>query len=152
MKMPLAILALVGVALLAFELFAPPPGPDALQPRTDRTLRIRTMQAGMKALPVETRRLELQDDYTMRRTFSGTVHARRASVVGFEQGGRLARVLVDEGAILRGVIDDQVDHRSQAVILGGREDRRDIVDRLGLSRRTDDRIEPAEVLDRVNAP
>ncbi|MCU0770370.1 MAG: hypothetical protein MUE94_01185 [Verrucomicrobia bacterium] len=27
----------------------------ALQPRTDRTLRIRTMQAGLKALPVETR-------------------------------------------------------------------------------------------------
>ena len=27
----------------------------ALQPRTDRTLRIRTMQAGMRALPVETR-------------------------------------------------------------------------------------------------
>jgi len=35
MKMPLAILALVGVMLLAFQLFAPPPGPDALAPRTD---------------------------------------------------------------------------------------------------------------------
>lgn len=35
MKIPLTILALVAVILLAFELFAPPPGPDALQARTD---------------------------------------------------------------------------------------------------------------------
>lgn len=35
MKMPLGILAIVGIALIAFLLFAPPPGPDALKPRTD---------------------------------------------------------------------------------------------------------------------
>ena len=35
MKMPLGILAIVAIALIAFQLFAPPPGPDALQPRTD---------------------------------------------------------------------------------------------------------------------
>jgi len=35
MKIPLGILAIVAIALIAFVLFAPPPGPDALQPRTD---------------------------------------------------------------------------------------------------------------------
>jgi hypothetical protein len=35
MKIPLGILAIVAIALIAFLLFAPPPGPDALQPRTD---------------------------------------------------------------------------------------------------------------------
>ena len=35
MKMPLGILAIVAIALIAFMLFAPPPGPDALKPRTD---------------------------------------------------------------------------------------------------------------------
>jgi len=35
MKIPLGILALVALILLAFQLFAPAPGPDALKPRTD---------------------------------------------------------------------------------------------------------------------
>lgn len=35
MKIPLGILAVVAILLLAFMLFAPTPGPDALQPRTD---------------------------------------------------------------------------------------------------------------------
>jgi len=50
------------------------------------------------ALPVETRAVELQDSFTMQRAFSGRVQARRESVLGFESAGRLARVLVDEGA------------------------------------------------------
>ncbi|MCB1722996.1 MAG: hypothetical protein H6959_06055 [Chromatiaceae bacterium] len=35
MRIPLTILALVGMVLLALYRFAPPPGPDALTPRTD---------------------------------------------------------------------------------------------------------------------
>jgi len=35
MKIPLGILAVVAITLLAFQLFAPIPGPDALKPRTD---------------------------------------------------------------------------------------------------------------------
>jgi len=35
MKIPLGILAVVAITLLAFQLFAPTPGPDALKPRTD---------------------------------------------------------------------------------------------------------------------
>ncbi len=48
-------------------------------------------------LPVTTRAVVLEDSYTMQRTFSGRVQARRESVLGFESAGRLARVLVDEG-------------------------------------------------------
>jgi len=35
MKMPLGILAVVAIILMSFYLFAPRPGPEALQPRTD---------------------------------------------------------------------------------------------------------------------
>jgi len=35
MRIPLGILAVVAIALIAFQLFAPPPGPDTLKPRTD---------------------------------------------------------------------------------------------------------------------
>jgi hypothetical protein len=35
MKIPLGILAIVALTLLAFQFFAPNPGPDALRPRTD---------------------------------------------------------------------------------------------------------------------
>ncbi|MGB5453662.1 MAG: hypothetical protein WBM59_04915 [Sedimenticolaceae bacterium] len=35
MRIPLGILAVVAILLLALQLFAPTPGPDALQPRTD---------------------------------------------------------------------------------------------------------------------
>ncbi|MGR8921611.1 MAG: efflux RND transporter periplasmic adaptor subunit [Gammaproteobacteria bacterium] len=52
------------------------------------------------ALPVETRSVVIQDSFTMQRTFSGWVQARRESVLGFESGGRLSRVLVDEGEIV----------------------------------------------------
>ncbi|MDJ0739183.1 MAG: efflux RND transporter periplasmic adaptor subunit [Gammaproteobacteria bacterium] len=56
-----------------------------------------TVAAAAAALPVETVALTLQDGYTVRREFSGRVQAARASDVGFEIPGRLARVLVDEG-------------------------------------------------------
>ena len=35
MRIPLGILAVVALILVAFQLFAPTPGPDALKPRTD---------------------------------------------------------------------------------------------------------------------
>ncbi len=49
------------------------------------------------ALPVATQAVVLEDSYSMQRTFSGRVQARRESVLGLESSGRLARVLVDEG-------------------------------------------------------
>jgi RND family efflux transporter MFP subunit len=49
-------------------------------------------------LAVETRLITLQENYTLQRTFSGRVQARRQSELGFELAGRLASVRVDEGA------------------------------------------------------
>jgi RND family efflux transporter MFP subunit len=49
-------------------------------------------------LAVETRVITPQESFTLQRTFSGRVQARRQSELGFELAGRLARVWVDEGA------------------------------------------------------
>jgi RND family efflux transporter MFP subunit len=49
------------------------------------------------ALTVETGTVTPQDSFTVQRTFSGRVQARRQSELGFESAGRLARVWVDVG-------------------------------------------------------
>lgn len=53
------------------------------------------------ALLVEVVVIQLQDGYEMTRLFSGLVQARRDSVLGFERSGRLTRVYVEEGAMVR---------------------------------------------------
>ena len=53
------------------------------------------------ALPVQTAVIEPQSHYILHRTFSGQVQARRQAELGFERGGRLLEVLVDEGAIVK---------------------------------------------------
>ena len=63
-----------------------------------RTAAPGTPDTAPAALPVNTHTLVLQDGFTVQRVFSGTVQAARESVVGFEAAGRLANVLVDEGA------------------------------------------------------
>ncbi|MGD8914401.1 MAG: efflux RND transporter periplasmic adaptor subunit [Candidatus Thiodiazotropha sp.] len=50
------------------------------------------------ALAVETRVITPQERFSLQRTFSGRVQARRQSELGFESAGRLAHVWVDEGA------------------------------------------------------
>ena len=50
------------------------------------------------ALPVETLPVHMQDGFELVRTFAGRAQARRASPLGFESGGRLVRVYVDEGS------------------------------------------------------
>jgi RND family efflux transporter MFP subunit len=50
------------------------------------------------ALTVETRAIVRQESFTLHRSFSGRVQARRQTELGFESDGRLARVWVDEGA------------------------------------------------------
>lgn len=52
------------------------------------------------ALAVETGVITPQESFTMQRTFSGRVEARRQSGLGFELAGRLARVWVEEGAVV----------------------------------------------------
>lgn len=53
--------------------------------------------AEQSALYVDTAAAEWLDGYPVQREFSGRVEARRVSRVGFEIGGALTRVLVDEG-------------------------------------------------------
>ncbi len=57
-------------------------------------------QENPPALPVETLPVRFQTAFEMQRVFSGRVQARRDSVLGFELGGQLARVLVREGAMV----------------------------------------------------
>ncbi|MEM7139094.1 MAG: efflux RND transporter periplasmic adaptor subunit [Myxococcota bacterium] len=53
--------------------------------------------AAAAPLRVETLRVEPLEDYEVRRVFSGIVRSRRASRLGFERGGLVSKVLVDEG-------------------------------------------------------
>ncbi|WP_019505140.1 efflux RND transporter periplasmic adaptor subunit [Pleurocapsa sp. PCC 7319] len=48
-------------------------------------------------LPVETIKIEAVQSYQTSQTFTGEVQASRSSEVGFERGGKLIEVLVDEG-------------------------------------------------------
>ena len=48
-------------------------------------------------LPVETIEIEALESYEVRRVFSGTVRSRRASQLGFERPGGVAKVFVEEG-------------------------------------------------------
>lgn len=58
-------------------------------------------QSEMSALAVDTDRVVAESGYTVRRDFAGRVEPRRASQVGFELGGELDRVLVEEGDFVR---------------------------------------------------
>lgn len=49
-------------------------------------------------LPVATQRVQLQDSYEITARYAGRIVSRRTSELGFERGGRLARVDVDDGA------------------------------------------------------
>lgn len=52
------------------------------------------------ALVVHTTAIQWQSTFDLRRVFSGRVQARRDSLLGFEQGGELAIVHVDEGTVV----------------------------------------------------
>ena len=53
--------------------------------------------ASSAPLPVETIEIEALESYEVRRVFSGTVRSRRASQLGFERPGGVAKVFVEEG-------------------------------------------------------
>ncbi|MEO1428746.1 MAG: efflux RND transporter periplasmic adaptor subunit [Cyanobacteria bacterium J06633_8] len=50
-----------------------------------------------KPLPVKTTKIELARNYQTTQSYTGEVVANRTSEVGFERGGKLVQVLVDEG-------------------------------------------------------
>ncbi|MEL6555382.1 MAG: biotin/lipoyl-binding protein [Cyanobacteria bacterium J06621_11] len=51
-------------------------------------------------LPVETMRLRAADGYSTTRTYSGELVAQRSSDLGFERGGTVVALLVDEGDVV----------------------------------------------------
>lgn len=52
-------------------------------------------------LRVETMQVQALDSYEVRRVFSGTVRSRRASQLGFERPGLVAKVYVEEGDVVK---------------------------------------------------
>lgn len=54
-------------------------------------------QSQIKPLPVKTTQIQLTKTYQMRQSYTGKVVAMRSSEIGFERGGKLVTVLVDEG-------------------------------------------------------
>ena len=75
---------LIGLMALGFATIRAEPAPavDALR---------------VSMLPVSALRIELTESYEARRAFIGRVEAARESAIGFELGGLLNEVLVDEG-------------------------------------------------------
>ncbi|MGD1867092.1 MAG: HlyD family secretion protein [Phormidesmis sp.] len=54
----------------------------------------------VQRLPVEVMRLRSADSYSTARTYSGELVARRSSDLGFERGGTVTALLVDEGDVV----------------------------------------------------
>ncbi|MBE9060772.1 efflux RND transporter periplasmic adaptor subunit [cf. Phormidesmis sp. LEGE 11477] len=54
----------------------------------------------VQRLPVDTMRLRAADSYSTERVYSGELVARRSSELGFERGGTVTALLVDEGDVV----------------------------------------------------
>lgn len=52
-------------------------------------------------LPVEVARIEVEEGYPLTRSLTGTVRSRRAANLGFERGGRVVEVRVEDGDRVR---------------------------------------------------
>jgi multidrug efflux pump subunit AcrA (membrane-fusion protein) len=93
--LPLALLPLGALALPQILASAP----------------VATVQS--QALPVQTVQLTPVDRYETQRTYTGEILARRSSDLGFEGGGTVTRLLVEEGdAVTAGQPLAQIDTRS----------------------------------------
>lgn len=84
-----AVAAGVGLALLALGVLTS--SSDAIDPST----------VDAEPLPVTVLVAEEESGYQVARSFVGRVEARRGSHLGFEVGGRLASVAVEEGDVVR---------------------------------------------------
>ena len=58
-------------------------------------------QAQVTPLPVKTTNIQLVKNYQTVQSYTGEVVAMRTSEIGFERGGKLVQVLVDEGSRVR---------------------------------------------------
>lgn len=67
-------------------------------------------RAAPPPLPVEVVTLRFEDGYDVARAYAGTVRSRRASALGFERGGEVVDVRVDEGdRVERGAVVARLD-------------------------------------------
>ncbi|MGK7928844.1 MAG: HlyD family secretion protein, partial [Spirulina sp.] len=81
----LPLVAIPGIAVANSQILVPPP----------------TSAPEVQTIPVRTLAVQPVSRYTTQRTYSGEVVARRSSDLGFERGGTLIAVLVDEGDRVR---------------------------------------------------
>ena len=82
---------------------------------------------------------ELQSQYTVTREFVGVVEARRESEVGFELGGEVARVLVDEGTFVEAGaviarLDTKILRAERATLVAARDESRAALELAALTR------------------
>ena len=83
----ITILTLVGLGFMLGQKFQPQQ-PATIEPTSKEQTNI---------LPVETTIIEPVDSYSTTQTYTGEVTALRTSEVGFERGGKLTEVFVEEG-------------------------------------------------------
>ncbi len=69
-----------------------------------------TKPAPTRVLVVATQAIQEQESYAVRRSFVGRIEARRSTDTGFELGGAVLRILVDEGdAVAEGQLMARLD-------------------------------------------
>lgn len=91
-NLKLAVLVVAAALAVGYAAGVPARGQDA-GPVGDRD----GPQAGEEALPVAVHTVRLQDHYEVKRAFTGRVTARRTADLGFDRGGIVADVRVDDG-------------------------------------------------------
>ncbi|MDU8944991.1 efflux RND transporter periplasmic adaptor subunit [Ovoidimarina sediminis] len=97
--------------------------------------------AAAPPLPVTTASLVLADSYTIRTEYSGRVEARQRTAIGFEQGGTIAALPLDEGdRVAEGAVVARLDTRALEADLAARVAARDaLAARRDLAELTADR-------------
>ncbi|MGF1607537.1 MAG: efflux RND transporter periplasmic adaptor subunit [Rhodothalassiaceae bacterium] len=89
-------------------------------------------------LPVAAQRITHQSFYTVERSFTGRVSARRTADLGFDRGGEIAEILVDDGSqVRRGEILARLESvRQRAERARLRAERKEVEANLTLARQT----------------
>ena len=80
------MLLLAGIGIGKYQ-----PNPSATPPETE------TIAPPVTPLPVKTTQIELVQTYQTVQSYTGEVEAVRTSEIGFERGGKLVEVFIDEG-------------------------------------------------------
>ncbi len=99
-------LGLIPLGAIAFFFFQP-------QPPSSEAEEDASQVAAEKALPVSIATIEAVNSFQSERIYTGEIVSGRSSDLGFEQGGTVVSLLVDEGAkVTKGQLLGQLDTRS----------------------------------------